>query len=51
MHNLIGLVCTIGVLALVGYAFYRSVGVKPRRGSNSVTDASDIITDINRHHP
>jgi hypothetical protein len=51
MHNLVGFVCTIGVVAFVGYAFYRSVGVKPRRGSNSVSDAYDIITDNNRHHP
>jgi hypothetical protein len=51
MHNLIGLICTIGVLAFVGYAFYRSVGVKPRRGSNSTSDAYDIITDHNRHLP
>jgi hypothetical protein len=51
MQNLIGLVCTIGVLAFVCYAFYRSIGVKPQRGSNSTSDAYDIITDNNRHHP
>ena len=50
LHNLIGFVCTIGVLALVAYAFYRSSGVKPRGGSNSVTDARDIIRDNTQHH-
>ncbi len=51
MQTVIGLSATAGLLALLFFAYRGSRGVKPRKGSNSTSDAVNIISDRNIHSP
>ena len=46
----LGLPLLLLVVAFIAYAFRQGFKVKPRRGSNSASDAMSLNTDSNLHN-
>jgi hypothetical protein len=51
MQTFFGVIAGLALMAFAAFGFWQGFRVKPRRGSNSTSDAISLIRDNNLHQP